>query len=239
MPQPLLLLHGANGAAATMQPLAAPLRARVTVPVLALDLPGHGGRGVPERFCVEDFAADVIAAMDRAGMTRATLLGYSFGGYVALYLARHHPQRVASVCTLATKLRFDAATVQHFVHLADPERLSRPGNPRASQLAQDHHPQDWRRISENNRAMFAALGERPALRDEDLRAITVPALVISGELDQLVTPQETREIAELIPGSEVATFKGFGHPLAAIPLDRVAWLVGEWLKLLERRSGAG
>ena len=67
----------------------------------------------------------------------------------------------------------------------------------------------------------------------------LPALVISGELDQLVTPQETREIAELIPGSEVATFKGFGHPLAAIPLDRVAWLVGEWLKLLERRSGAG
>jgi pimeloyl-ACP methyl ester carboxylesterase len=239
MSSPLLLLHGANGSAATMQPLADPLRARVTAPVLALDLLGHGGRPLPQRFGVEDFAADILAAMDRAGIDRATLLGYSFGGYVALYLARHHPQRLAGVCTLATKLRFDAATVQHFVHLADPERLSRPGNPRAAQLAQDHHPQDWRRVSENNRALFAALGERPALRDEDLCAISVPALVISGELDQLVTPQETREIAKLIPGSEIATFKGFGHPLAAVPLDRVAWLVGEWLKLLERRGAAG
>lgn len=236
MPQPLLLLHGANGTAATMQPLVDPLRARVTAPVLALDLLGHGGRPVPEHFSVEDFAADVIATMDRDGIAQAVLLGYSFGGYIALYLARHHPRRVAGVCTLATKLRFDANTVQHFVHLADPARLSRPGNPRAAQLAQDHHPQDWRRISENNRALFTALGAIPSLTDDDLRAITAPALVISGELDQLVTPQETLEIAGLIPRSEVATFRGFGHPLAAVPLDRVAWLVGEWLKLLERRG---
>ncbi len=238
MAAPLLLLHGANGSAATMQPLAEPLQQRTTVPVRALDLVGHGGRPVPERFGVEDFAADVIATMDRDGIAQAVLLGYSFGGYIALYLARHHPRRVAGVCTLAAKLRFDAKTVQHFVHLADPARLSRPGNPRAAQLAQDHHPQDWRRISENNRALFKALGAIPSLTDDDLRAITAPALVISGELDQLVTPQETLEIAGLIPRSEVATFKGFGHPLAAVPLDRVAWLVGEWLKLLERR-GAG
>jgi len=239
MPQPLLLLHGANGAAATMQPLAGPLRARITAPVLALDLAGHGGRPVPERFSTEAFATDIIEAMDRAGIARATLLGYSFGGYVALYLARHHPQRVAGVCTLATKLRFDAATVQHFMHLADPERLSRPGNPRAAQLAQDHHPQDWRRVSENNRALFAALGQQPELSEEDLREITVPALVISGELDQLVPMPETLRISQLIPNCEVASFRGFGHPLTAIPLDRVSWLVGEWLKLLERRSAPG
>lgn len=236
MSPPLLLLHGSNGAASTMRALAEPLQQRTTAPVRALDLVGHGGRPVPERFSVEDLAADVIATMDRDGIAQAVLLGYSFGGYIALYLARHHPRRVAGVCTLAAKLRFDAKTVQHFVHLADPARLSRPGNPRAAQLAQDHHPQDWRRVSENNRALFKALGATPSLTDDDLRVIAAPALVISGELDQLVTPQETLEIAKLIPGSEVATFKGFGHPLAAAPLDRVAWLVGEWLKLLERRS---
>lgn len=236
MPPPLLLLHGSNGAASTMQALAEPLQKRTRVPVRALDLVGHGGRPVPEQFSVEDFAADVIATMDRDGIAQAVLLGYSFGGYLALHLARHHPQRIAGICTLATKLRFDARTVQHFVHLADPARLSRPGNPRAAQLAQDHHPQDWRQISERNRALFTALGAAPALTEDDLRTITAPVLVISGELDQLVPMAETKDIARLLPQSHLASFRGFGHPLAAIPLDRVSWLVAEWLKMLARRS---
>ncbi|HEX5476803.1 MAG TPA: alpha/beta fold hydrolase, partial [Burkholderiales bacterium] len=143
----LVLLHGANGAGRLLAPLAEPLRAFAAVETP--DLLGHGGRPVPERFSVAEFAADVLAYLDARGIERAVLFGYSFGGYLALYLARRFPERVRALCTLAAKYVFDEATVKHFSYLADPDRLRRPGNPRAKQLEQAHAPQDWVAITNN------------------------------------------------------------------------------------------
>jgi pimeloyl-ACP methyl ester carboxylesterase len=220
-----VLIHGANGAGAAVRALADALR---PLAVATPDLPGHGGRDLPERFTIEGFAADVVAYMDRHGIARAVLAGYSVGGYVALYVARHHPERVAGVWTLATKYVFDPATVAHLVHLADPARLERPGNPRAAQLQATHEPQDWRRVTEATRRLFRDLGERPALSEADLRAIGKPALVIASEADQLVPRDEAVALGKLL-GCPVGLLPGQCHPLSAVPLDAVAQVVKNWM----------
>lgn len=222
----LVMLHGANGTGALMAPLAERLRpwANVKTP----DLLGHGGRPVPAHFSVPAFAEDLLAWLDERGIERAVLFGYSFGGYLALYLARRHARRVQALCTLAAKYVFDEATVQHFSYLADPDRLRRPGNPRAKQLEQAHAPQDWVSITNNNRRLFAELGKAPALTEADLQAIRMPALVISADQDQLVPQAETQALAKLLR-ARLGVFQGRAHPLAAVPVELVVPAIGRWL----------
>jgi len=88
----MVLLHGSNASGARMRPLAEAF-AQFTQP-RAPNLIGHGGRPVPERFSIPEFAADVVEWLDREGIDRTFITGYSIGGYIALYLARHHPARV-------------------------------------------------------------------------------------------------------------------------------------------------
>jgi pimeloyl-ACP methyl ester carboxylesterase len=66
--------------------------------VLALDLAGHGQSGAArEDFTMDAFAADVLAAMDAAGITRAVIVGHSMGGTVALAMAAQAPDRVQRI----------------------------------------------------------------------------------------------------------------------------------------------
>jgi pimeloyl-ACP methyl ester carboxylesterase len=225
---PIVLLHGANSAAAEMEPLAEVLRAYGVVH--APNLIGHGGRDIPTDITMHDMAADVAGWMGRQGLARAVIVGYSLGATLALHLARHFAPQVIGACALAPKYVFDARTVQHWVHLVQPERLGRTGNPRTAQLVRIHAPRDWVAVAEANRRHFEALGNRPPLSDEDLRAIGVPVLLISSDRDPIVPWKEVLALGKLIPGSRVAMFYGAAHPLTAVPVLAVARVLGPWIR---------
>jgi pimeloyl-ACP methyl ester carboxylesterase len=88
--QPLLLLHGAIGASAQLKPLADHLGRAFKV--YTPDFSGHGGRaGTDAPFTMALFAADVLQYMALAGLEKAAIFGYSMGGYVGMYLAKHLP----------------------------------------------------------------------------------------------------------------------------------------------------
>jgi len=224
----MVIIHRANSAAAEMAPLIQALGPYTRA--VAPSLPGHGGRELPGRMTVPDFAADVIAFMDREGIERDVLTGYSFGGVIALYIARHHPQRVAGVVALATKHVFDEATLTHWTHLVQPERLARPGNPRTAELEKIHAPNDWRDVARENAKLFATLRGNPPLSEADLASITAPVMIVSSSQDQIVPWDETLALGKRIPGSHVAMFYGPAHPLRAAPLLAIARAIGEWMK---------
>ena len=81
------------------------------IPVVAPPLPGRDGAGEPAD-TIEAHASAVLGAMDAAGIERATIAGHSLGGGVALWLALHHPARVAGLGLVSADLsaceRFDA-----------------------------------------------------------------------------------------------------------------------------------
>jgi pimeloyl-ACP methyl ester carboxylesterase len=62
--------------------------------VVAVDLPGFGGSDIPDDLSPSIHPDTVIALMDRLGISRATLVGNSLGGAVAVVLAARHPERV-------------------------------------------------------------------------------------------------------------------------------------------------
>jgi pimeloyl-ACP methyl ester carboxylesterase len=229
----LTFVHGAMGSGVAMQPLAQVLEPYAAVE--APDLLGHGGRPVPERFSVEELAGDLVATLDARGIEATFLLGYSSGGYLALYIARHFPRRVLGVCTLATKYVFDAATVRLWTRICDPGWIARSDHRFPGLLTRLHAPQDWTLMARRHAAWFRELGEAAPLSEADLRAIEAPALVSSGEADQIVPWAETIALARLLR-CKVLAFHGQAHPIEDIPLASVAEGVGNWLTAAAGRA---
>ncbi|MFZ5480047.1 MAG: alpha/beta fold hydrolase [Myxococcota bacterium] len=63
--------------------------------VLAIDLPGYGQSGRPDAPCTPPWYADVVSDwMATVGVPRATVVGHSMGGQIAVQLALSHPDRV-------------------------------------------------------------------------------------------------------------------------------------------------
>jgi pimeloyl-ACP methyl ester carboxylesterase len=62
--------------------------------VIALDFPGFGGSDIPSDLSPALYPATVLELMHRLGVSRATLVGNSLGGAVAVVLAARHPARV-------------------------------------------------------------------------------------------------------------------------------------------------
>jgi pimeloyl-ACP methyl ester carboxylesterase len=222
----LVLLHGANGCGAEMEPLAAALRPYAEV--FAPDLPGHGGREVPERFTIEDWAHDVMRQLEERGIDLPFLLGYSLGAYLALYIARHAPERVRGVCTIAVKHVFDAASIERWMHLARPETIrTKPW--RIAELERYHPGRDWTQVTDRTSRLFRELGVRAPLAPDDFKAIRVPVLLISADRDQIVPWEETMALARVIPGCRVAMFYGVAHPLRMLPFFGLARTIPPWM----------
>lgn len=224
----LVVLHGANGGAAEVERLSAALRPFGTV--VAPNLPGHGGRPIPARLDMGDLAADVMEGIARQGIERPFVVGYSVGGYLALYLARHFPGQVRGACAIATKFVFDAPTVKHWSYLASPARLGRPGNPRAGQLAKLHAPQDWREVAMANIRFFEELGRAPPLAQADFASIELPVMLVNSNRDQLVPWAETLALRRLVPRSALVMFYGLAHPMVHVPVESLALRIDAWMK---------
>ncbi|HEC09407.1 MAG TPA: alpha/beta fold hydrolase [Acidimicrobiales bacterium] len=101
--RPVVLLHGFTGSGATMSSLASALvpRPRVTV-----DLLGHGDSPVPEftrdpsSWSMDGLVESVVDTFRRLGLEAVHLVGYSFGGRLALSLAVHNPGVIASLALI-------------------------------------------------------------------------------------------------------------------------------------------
>ena len=225
MAHSMMLIHGGNGAPAGLAPLVTPLQpyGDVWTPSML----GHGGRELPQALSVPAIAADLIAQMDARGVKRCFVGGYSFGAYLALYLARHHPERFHGVWTVAVKVVFDAKAVSHLVHLTTPSRVERANMPFANDIRQRHEPQDWRAVMSLNQALFKSLEGVSLLGDEGWPG-SVPALVISGNADPMVPALETQQLGATLK-APVLMFPGSAHPLTAVPVQAVAHEVNRWM----------
>ena len=100
---PVLLLHGASlGSSADAWARNLPALAAHRLRAVAPDLPGFGGTDNPQDPSVAYRRRFVLSFMDALGIERASLVGHSQSGRIAVDLAFSHPQRIAKVIVLAT-----------------------------------------------------------------------------------------------------------------------------------------
>jgi pimeloyl-ACP methyl ester carboxylesterase len=104
----LLLLHGLAGTRRVWDPLVEALAGRWPGPVIAPDLPGHGGAGPSPPYSFAGMAAGVAAGLDDASDVDV-VLGHSLGGVAGLALGTGwFGVRVGTVVALSIKVAWTA-----------------------------------------------------------------------------------------------------------------------------------
>ncbi len=65
---------------------------------MAVDFPGHGKSDEPPTaWGVPEYAKQVIGLLDELGLPKVDLVAHSFGGRVAIWLGKHHPERIGKM----------------------------------------------------------------------------------------------------------------------------------------------
>jgi pimeloyl-[acyl-carrier protein] methyl ester esterase len=227
---PLVLLHGF----ALHGGLFAPLLPRLasTHRVHVVDLPGHGHSPPLAHYTLDGVADAVDAAVGAvAGLQPPVVLGWSFGGQVALAWARRRPQRVARLMLVCTTPSF--VTRDDWRCAMDPSTLARFGDELrvAYRLTLQRFLTLQVQGSERGRATLGALRARlfergtpspdsvaatlALLQAIDLRAaasaIGVPALVVSGSRDTLAPAAAGEWLAAALPDARYLAIPGAAH----------------------------
>ena len=211
---PILLLHGALGSAAQFDALRPFLPA--ARPVFALNFPGHGGLPTDEPFSVARFSDAVLDFLVKENLQQADIFGYSMGGYVALHLAWKHPERVRRIFTLGTKLAWSPETAAGMNRMFDVEKIETKVPQFADTLSRTHHPLDWKDVCRNTATFLHDLGNGAGLPPEAFGQIFCPVLIGLGELDHVVTPEESRTVAEALPTGRFEILAGCKHPIEQV-----------------------
>ena len=231
MKEPLLLLHGAISCRKQFEPLLPLLESNYNV--YAPDFPGHGGTIIPETiFSIPFFASFVLDYMDANKIQKASVFGYSMGGYVGLYLAAHHPDRIRQVFTLATKFGWTPSVAEKESAMLDPEKISAKVPAFAARLEQLHAPQDWKTVLVKTSGMLRALGNNPALTDEILRSIEVPVCIGIGALDKMVSVEESKHAASQIPNGKLLLLPETEHPFEKVDPNMLAETIQSVIRIV-------
>jgi pimeloyl-ACP methyl ester carboxylesterase len=90
--------------------------------VLAVDLPGHGRSGGKAPASVQAAAQSVIALLDAAGVSKAVLIGHSFGSLIALHAAAENPSRVSQLMMVGTAYPMRVSPALLDSSLNDPQK---------------------------------------------------------------------------------------------------------------------
>jgi pimeloyl-ACP methyl ester carboxylesterase len=229
---PLVLLHAFPLSSAMWAPVVPELSG--VARVVLVDLPGLGDSPLPEGGdpSLDVSAEGVVAVLDRLGLRRAVFAGVSMGGYVAMAVARRHPERVAGFALIDTKAGADAEEARvnrlRMAEAVEGETGTRALAPMLDTLlgATSHARRpsvvdavrDWLTqappagVAWSQRAMAA----RPDSA-EVLAGMRVPAAVVVGEEDGLTPPAAAHVMADVLPDAVLTVVPHAGHlsPLEA------------------------
>ncbi|MGX0975852.1 non-heme chloroperoxidase [Roseovarius sp. MBR-51] len=215
--------------------------------VVAHDRRGHGRSSQPtEGHDIDHYAADAFAVAEALDLRNAVHIGHSTGGgEVARYMARHGGPagRVAKAVLVAAipplMLRTDTNPEGTPMEVFDGFRAALAGNRaqffrdvpagpfygfnREGVEVQEGVVQNWWRqgMMGSPKAHYdgiKAFSETD--QTEDLKAITVPTLVLHGEDDQIVPiAASALRAVDLLPNGTLKTYPGFSHGMLTVNAD--------------------
>jgi pimeloyl-ACP methyl ester carboxylesterase len=195
--------------------------------ILEFDLPGAGKSDVPWKpVSVVRLARLATQVLDKFGVERADVLGYSMGGIVAQQMAADAPERIRRLVLVATSPGFGAAhgDIKAMLNILTPLRYMNPKLYASTigSLAGGRARHDGRWIAEQGELrmqhapsmrgymtqMLSLIGWSSLPR---LREIPIPTLVLAGDDDPLTPVANGKLLAHMLPQGRLLVFHGEGH----------------------------
>jgi len=213
---------------------------------IAVDLRGHGDADKPATgYGLPSLAADVVAAMDRLDLPSAVLVGSSSGGYVAQRVAVDAPRRVTALVMAGAPrdLRGRPPFADEIAALedpVDPEWVRRfvAGFTDAEDLPGWYLEQ---RVADALRLRAATWratleGLTGSIPPTDRGPLSAPALVVSGDDDQLLDLGQTAALVAALPGTRWLRYPNTGHAVLWEQPARLAADITDFLATVVSRG---
>lgn len=218
--EPALLLHGWGCDSTLMRPVAeqlSDLRA-----CYMPDFPGFGESPQPdEPWSVTEYTAWLLALMDTLGIRKADIVAHSFGGRVALLLAKEHPERVGKLVITGGAGLIPRRTARYYWRIwlyklgkrvracgwlnASLKKLGLDLDKKAAAAGSE----DYRALSDNMKKTFVRVV------NQDLRGclpqIRSSTLLIWGEKDDTTPLYFGQIMSREIPDAGLVVLEGAGH----------------------------
>jgi pimeloyl-ACP methyl ester carboxylesterase len=169
--------------------------------VIALDNRGHGKSQKlydPNLYFAHEMADDARRLLDRLGIERLPILGYSMGARIAAFLALQSPGRVSRAV-------FGGMGINLVTGLSDSEAIISALTAESLAEVTDRSGRQFRIFAEHSGADRAALAacminSREPMKEADVRRIEAPVLVAVGAEDEMAGSAEA--LAKLLPHGE-------------------------------------
>jgi len=215
--------------------------------VLAPDLPGHcRSDGDPPR-SVEEAAAFVLALLDAAGVSKAALVGHSFGSLTAMEAASQAPERITHLAMVGTAYPMKVSPALLDSSLNDPDKAIELDNvfshstlaPPPSALG----PGTWiygasralkRRVLRSNskvnlfhRGFVACDSYRHG--EEAMEKVRCPVLFVLGRKDSMTLPKMAQALQARAKAGRTVLVEG-GHQMMAEAPDEVLFAIRDFLE---------
>jgi pimeloyl-ACP methyl ester carboxylesterase len=205
---PLVHLHGAGGMRLTPGHDLLSQHRRV----IAFEMPGFGSSPENTRTrTMAELAATMASAVGNLGVDQFNLMGTSFGGKVALWLAVQQPERVDGLVLEAPAAIRPTGSEPPS---GSPEEMARRLYAHPERLASVPVPDPA--IQAKTRALVARLRgpDRDADLESQMRLLAVPTLVLFGTLDRVIPPEMGRFYKDLLPNCHLVFVFDAGHALS-------------------------
>jgi 3-oxoadipate enol-lactonase len=248
---PLVMIHGAQGDQSMFDSFAPAFAAHYRV--LTFDQRGSGLSEKPDTaYSIALLADDTAALMELMGFASADVVGVSMGGMIAQELALRHPRKVHALvlgCTTPGGPQAIRIGGSAFANAYSTQPMSAEERGRA--LAEAAFTKGY---LESHPGIIPAMVEArrqrpidPVALDHRLKAalqhdtsariaqIDCPTLVITGKDDALIAWENSRLLAERIPGAELAILEPAGHCFWLEQPDQAAQAI---LRFLRAKAGA-
>jgi pimeloyl-ACP methyl ester carboxylesterase len=228
--------------------------------IFAMMAKARAGERPAAPYSLEDMAADAAGLLDALGIGCAHLVGASMGGMIAQFVAINHPARTKSLVSIMSTTgraglpppdgnamraltalpKSPAREDRLMTALAAVKAIGGPGfaasdEERRAYLLRsiDYAPFDPAAAARHLAAIIAA-----PPREDKLRALTIPALVIHGADDPIMPAQHGEDTARRIPGAELLLVPGLGHDFTEAAARLYLKAIGDFVAKAEARDAA-
>jgi pimeloyl-ACP methyl ester carboxylesterase len=233
----LLLIHGIAGTCESWRAVIEPLAREHTV--LAPDLPGHGTSAAGSGdYSLGAFASTLRDLLLTLGHERATLVGHSLGGGVAMQFSYQFPELTERLVLVSSgglgkevSLLLRAAALPgagaFIAATAEPGRVVGSALARTLSLVGVRPDADVAEVARGYasladatrrsaflatlRSVVATDGQRVQAADRLYLAAAIPVLILWGDRDPIIPAHHGEAAHEAIPGSRLEIFDGVGH----------------------------
>ncbi|TFG27150.1 alpha/beta fold hydrolase [Candidatus Thorarchaeota archaeon] len=198
---------------------------------IVFDNRGVGRSSKPDYpYTMDMFAADTVGLMKSLDIETAHFLGISMGGFIAQQIAISYPEKVRSLILASTHfggpnaiiandrtmaMMFASPTETLSKEQATKMRYSVAFNPKylEKNMLLLNQIQEW--VEQYPQPLYARGNQAAASVafdvEEEVKKISVPTLILHGDSDLIVPPQNAELLADKIPGSKLVFIKGGPH----------------------------